>query len=187
MGLDNAGKTTFLEQIKHVYNKSTSVNPEKILPTVGMNIARIPMKQSSTQLTFWDLGGQTSLQVLWDKYFSECHCIVFVVDSTDPQRIEECATAFGIFRRDYLEKVITNPDIQGVPIITLCNKQDLPEHMEIHEIQRIFNRIAVKLEARDSKVMAVSALEGLGVTECVAWILDRVQKNSTDRPPRNSN
>ena len=37
----------------------------------------------------WDLGGQTVLRKIWEKYFSECHGIVYVVDGADPIRFEE--------------------------------------------------------------------------------------------------
>ena len=46
-------------------------------------------------INFWDLGGQKSLRSIWDKYFEEAHAVVFVVDSTDKDRIEECRESFG--------------------------------------------------------------------------------------------
>lgn len=41
------------------------MNPSKITTTVGLNIGKIDI--SGVQLSFWDLGGQTELQSLWDK------------------------------------------------------------------------------------------------------------------------
>ena len=34
-------------------------------------------------LRVWDVGGQHSLRRLWHSYYSSCHAIVFVIDSTD--------------------------------------------------------------------------------------------------------
>ena len=34
-------------------------------------------------LRVWDVGGQHSLRKLWQSYYSSCHAIVFVIDSTD--------------------------------------------------------------------------------------------------------
>lgn len=66
LGLDNAGKTTFLEQSKTRINKNyKGVNLNKITATVGLNIGRIDT--DGIILNFWDLGGQTELQTLWDK------------------------------------------------------------------------------------------------------------------------
>ena len=39
--------------------------------------------------------GQEELQALWDKYYSDCHAIVYVVDSGDRARLEETRDAFG--------------------------------------------------------------------------------------------
>jgi hypothetical protein len=50
--------------------------------------------------------------------------------------------------------------IEGVPVIMLANKQDVEGALKLHEIKEIFNQIAVQLEARDSKVLCVSALTG---------------------------
>ena len=63
-------------------------------------------------------GGQEELQSLWDKYYAECHAIIYVVDSVDVERIEESVIAF--------RKMITNEHLNGVPLLLLANKQDLP-------------------------------------------------------------
>jgi ADP-ribosylation factor related protein 1 len=42
----------------------------------------------------------------------------------------------------------------------LANKQDLPNSLKVEEIKEIFNKIALKLGARDSRVLPISALEG---------------------------
>ena len=42
----------------------------------------------------------------------------------------------------------------------LANKQDLPDAMAVEQIKEVFNKIAIHLDARDSRVMPVSALEG---------------------------
>lgn len=44
---------------------------------------------------FWDLGGQEELQSLWDKYYAECHGVIYVIDSTDEERLSESKEAFG--------------------------------------------------------------------------------------------
>ena len=58
IGLDNAGKTTFLEHVKSAHNQK-SMNLDKIVPTVGLNIAKVKRKEG--EFLFWDLGGQTRL------------------------------------------------------------------------------------------------------------------------------
>ncbi|KAJ3314814.1 ADP-ribosylation factor protein 3 [Boothiomyces sp. JEL0866] len=171
LGLDNAGKTTLLERIKFIYNKQKPM--QQIAPTVGLNVGKVNVH--SCRINFWDLGGQKQLQSIWEKYYHECHAIMFVVDSTDRERIEECKVT--------LEKVINNNIVEGVPVLMLANKQDVKGALKLQEIQEIFNQIAVALEARDSKVLCVSALNGDGVKEAVEWMYTRLQRNKQEKPP----
>ena len=76
------------------------------------------MDTDGVRLNFWDLGGQTELQALWDKYYSECHAIIYTVDSNDRERIEESKRCF--------DAMISNANIANVPLLVLANKQDLP-------------------------------------------------------------
>ncbi len=41
VGIDNAGKTTFLEKLKPTYSALPGLDPETILPTVGLNVGRV--------------------------------------------------------------------------------------------------------------------------------------------------
>ncbi|XP_042085529.1 ADP-ribosylation factor-related protein 1 isoform X3 [Ovis aries] len=96
LGLDNAGKTTFLEQSKTRFNKNyKGMSLSKITTTVGLNIGTVDVGKA--RLMFWDLGGQEELQSLWDKYYAECHGVIYVIDSTDEERLSESKQAFGMW------------------------------------------------------------------------------------------
>ena len=85
LGLDNAGKTTLLSQIKALYQPRSdgtpAPNPGKTVPTVGQNVATISLPDM--YLKIWDVGGQITMRNLWQSYYSSCHAIIFVVDSAD--------------------------------------------------------------------------------------------------------
>uniref|UniRef100_A0A7M4EF74 ADP-ribosylation factor-related protein 1 n=1 Tax=Crocodylus porosus TaxID=8502 RepID=A0A7M4EF74_CROPO len=116
LGLDNAGKTTFLEQTKIRFNRNyKGMSLSKITTTVGLNIGTIDV--GKVRLMFWDLGGQDELQSLWDKYYAESHGVIYIIDSTDEERLSESKRAF--------EKMITSEVLEGVPILVLANKQDV--------------------------------------------------------------
>lgn len=50
--------------------------------------------------------------------------------------------------------------VEGVPVLMLANKQDMPTALKLEQIKEIFNKIAERLGARDSRVLPISALEG---------------------------
>ncbi|MCJ1466396.1 ADP-ribosylation factor protein 3 [Pseudocyphellaria aurata] len=81
LGLDNAGKTTLLSSIKSLYLPHHPETSSKTVPTVGQNVSTIDLPDM--YLKIWDVGGQHALRNLWTRYYSSCHAIVFVVDSSD--------------------------------------------------------------------------------------------------------
>jgi ADP-ribosylation factor related protein 1 len=121
LGLDDSGKTTFLERVKSIFNDSIMPQPSKISPTVGMNIGKIDHRR--IRLIFWDVGGQAELQTLWDKYISECHAIIYIIDASNEERIEESEQAF--------RKVVAFDRVSQLPLLILFNKCD--EEKEIKE------------------------------------------------------
>lgn len=74
LGLDGAGKTTIL------YNmKSGSVIDT--IPTIGFNVETL--KFDKVQFMVWDVGGQTKIRALWKHYYEKTKGIIYVVDSSD--------------------------------------------------------------------------------------------------------
>ncbi len=67
------------------------LEPDKVLPTVGLNIGRFTAAQSP--VICWDLGGQAGLRSIWDKYYADSHAVMFVVDATDEARLDEAKHA----------------------------------------------------------------------------------------------
>lgn len=176
LGLDNAGKTTYLEATKTKFTKKyTAMNPNRITTTVGLNIGKIDV--DGIRLNFWDLGGQSELQSLWDKYYVECHAVIYIVDSSDRERVSDSKATF--------DRMIASEHLQGVPLLVLANKQDIPDCMGVHTVKPIFNQNAHLIGARDIMLMATSALNGDGVDEGIRWLVDCIKRNSAERPPRN--
>lgn len=57
---------TYLDAAKASMDKNyRRSNPHRVTSTVGLNVGKIETAGISIQ--FWDLGGQTELQTLWDK------------------------------------------------------------------------------------------------------------------------
>ena len=106
LGLDNAGKSTLLFQMKDNQYKDT-------VPTVGLNVEQI--KYRGMNFTLWDVSGQATR--LWKHYFDKINAIIFVIDSSDRDRIDRA--------REELQKVIEDLELSNAPILIFANKQDI--------------------------------------------------------------
>ncbi|GAY46883.1 hypothetical protein CUMW_100390, partial [Citrus unshiu] len=81
VGLDNSGKTTIVLKIN---GEDTSV----ISPTLGFNIKTITYQKYT--LNIWDVGGQRTIRSYWRNYFEQTDGLVWVVDSSDLRRLDDC-------------------------------------------------------------------------------------------------
>ncbi|XP_047372544.1 ADP-ribosylation factor-like protein 2 isoform X2 [Sciurus carolinensis] len=81
LGLDNAGKTTILK-------KFNGEDVDTISPTLGFNIKTL--EHRGFKLNVWDVGGQKSLRSYWRNYFESTDGLIWVVDSADRQRMQDC-------------------------------------------------------------------------------------------------
>ena len=81
LGLDNAGKTS----ITKAFNGEEI---DTISPTLGFNIKTLEYNDYS--LNLWDIGGQQTLRSYWRNYFEETDGLIWVVDSADTVRLNDC-------------------------------------------------------------------------------------------------
>ncbi|UJR21884.1 hypothetical protein I4U23_024956 [Adineta vaga] len=163
LGLDNAGKTTILYQMKHTEDYNT-------VPTVGFNVETIsPCRGIS--LTVWDVGGQDHLRTLWHHYFDNVDGLVFVIDSSDRQRLSLAkAELRGIYHHETMKYV---------PMVIVANKQDSHEALST-------NAILEKLELDQwthgpSDIVSCCALTGDGLTNAFTILAKMIRKQSKTR------
>lgn len=69
-----------------------------------------------------------------------------------------------------LDKMIANENLQGIPLLVLANKQDIPECMGVRDVKPIFNKNSHLIGKRDCMVMPVSALTGYVHSETSGFI-----------------
>ncbi|WVW80013.1 hypothetical protein I302_101986 [Kwoniella bestiolae CBS 10118] len=141
-----------LEKIKTMYNPTPGMPPEKIGPTVGQNIGKITLP--STELRFYDLGGQRDIRSIWPKYYDECHAVVFVVDACDQARLTENWEVF--------DEVLNSPRLLNLPLLLLANKQDSPTSLSVAEIRESFDAWQRARSNRDTEEEGKSKDKGKG-------------------------
>jgi ADP-ribosylation factor related protein 1 len=150
-----------LEQMKGIFKKMAGIPPDKIPPTIGLNIGKMDVNQC--QCMFWDLGGQLRMRDIWHKYYSEAHGLIFVIDSADPGRFEEAKQAFDAVR--------SHEELRGIPVLLVANKQDLPGAVSPEELERIFSWGGTT----PFRVQPVSCLTCEGIADGIRWEVEEAR------------
>lgn len=155
LGLDNAGKTTILK-------KFNGEDIDTISPTLGFNIKTL--EHRGFKLNIWDVGGQKSLRSYWRNYFESTDGLIWVVDSADRQRMEDC-------QRE-LQSLLVEERLAGATLLIFANKQDLPGALSSNAI-----REALELDSIRSHhwcIQGCSAVTGENLLPGIDWLLDDI-------------
>jgi len=155
LGLDNAGKTT-------IWKKFNGEDINTISPTLGFNIKSLEHK--GFQLNIWDVGGQKSLRSYWRNYFESTDGLVWVVDSADKMRLEDCKAE--------LHKLLQEERLGGASLLVFANKCDLPGALGAHEIKDILE--LDKIETHHWQIVGCSAVTGEHLLEGVDWVINDI-------------
>ena len=78
----------------------------------------------------WDVGGHDKLRPLWRSYTRCTDGIIFVVDSTKIDRLEEA-------KLELLKICKTVNKQSQIPVLILANKQDLPVALEVEKLENL--------------------------------------------------
>ena len=83
----------------------------------------------------WDIGGQKAIRPYWKNYYDNVDGMVFVVDSSDEERLKECV--------DELQALMGEEGLNKVPLLVFANKQDLTFALEPEEIMNSLNLMEI--------------------------------------------
>jgi len=142
VGLDNSGKSTIIN-----YLKPKQLAASQIVPTVGFRVDKIKSYHSRSvlnsniqfpslarlddrlNLTAFDMAGQSRYRSLWERYYVDCHGVIFVIDSCDSMRMAVAANE--------LHLMIQHPEMMAnsIPILILANKCDLPNARTVDQVK----------------------------------------------------
>ena len=157
VGLDNAGKTTILYQVKMGEVVQTT-------PTIGFNVETV--KRKNLSFSVWDVGGQDQIRGLWRHYFLNTAAVIFVVDSNDVNRLAESKAE--------LWKVLESPELENCLVLVFANKQDLPQAVSPDEV---VNRLELsQITGHLYHVVGCTAIEGKGLDEGFDWLADKLKE-----------
>ncbi|KAF8304785.1 ARF/SAR superfamily [Clavulina sp. PMI_390] len=155
LGLDNAGKTTILKRLN-----GDDIN--SVSPTLGFEIKTFI--HGKYTLNIWDVGGQRTLRPYWRNYFEQTDALVWVVDSADRMRMQDC--------KEELHSLLKEDRLAGASLLVLANKQDLDGAMTGPEISEALSLPAIR--SHNWRIMPCSAVSGRNVSEALDWIVNDV-------------
>ena len=150
VGLDNAGKTTIVKRLNGEDVSSVS-------PTLGFNIKTL--MYSGYAVNIWDVGGQKTLRSYWRNYYETTDGLVWVVDSADHRRLEDC--------KEELHALLSEEKLVGATLLILANKQDIPGAMSKEQVAQILN--LVNMKTRHWHIEGCSAVTGDGLLRGLDW------------------
>lgn len=155
LGLDAAGKTTILFKMK-------LGEVVQSIPTIGFNVETIEFK--NVKLNVWDVGGQDKIRPMWKHYYQNAEGLIFVVDSSDRNRIDKA--------REELHRMLAEEDLKDTVLLVFANKQDIA----VMDVKEVIDRLDLaSLKGRPWHCQGTSAISGQGLTEGMTWLVKKLQ------------
>jgi len=154
VGLQSAGKTTLLSAIsdgKLAAEKDT-------IPTIGLNTKKVT--KGSVTIKLWDIGGQPRFRPMWERYCRGVNSIVYVVDASDPSSF---ATS-----RDCLLDLIGKQALEGIPLLVLANKNDVPGAADEKVVAAALGLGSI--QDREVTCYSISAKKVVNIDATLQWL-----------------
>ena len=146
-GLEGSGKTSILNYIK---TNDCGVTE----PTALFNVESLALS-GSLNVSIRDFGGRAEYRGQWARSIEGGDAVLYTVDSSDTQRIEES--------RLELDKLLDKITYHKIPLLILANKQDLSTALPVDEIRSLFSDQLANQVTRLSGVYPTSAVSGEGI------------------------
>eukprot|EP00008_Paramoeba_atlantica_P005925 CAMPEP_0201481968 /NCGR_PEP_ID=MMETSP0151_2-20130828/6223_1 /ASSEMBLY_ACC=CAM_ASM_000257 /TAXON_ID=200890 /ORGANISM="Paramoeba atlantica, Strain 621/1 / CCAP 1560/9" /LENGTH=186 /DNA_ID=CAMNT_0047864413 /DNA_START=146 /DNA_END=706 /DNA_ORIENTATION=- len=156
LGLDASGKTTLLYRLKLGEVVTT-------VPTIGFNVERISYKKYSLLIS--DVGGQKALRKYWEDYTKDLSCLIYVIDSTDQERIEEA--------KEELFRLLELENLTEMYLLLYANKRN--KNKAALDIKEIEEKMELNRLANPWKVQPCNAITGEGLYEGLDWIVQALE------------
>lgn len=158
IGLQNAGKSSLVNVL------TTGSFHEDMIPTVGFNMRKVT--KGAVTIKMWDLGGQPRFRSLWERYCRGVEAIVYVVDAADHAAMDMATKE--------LHSLLERPSLDGIPLLVLGNKNDLPGALTT---QQLIERLELQSVAgREVCVYSISCKNSNNIDITLEWLTKHAKK-----------
>jgi ADP-ribosylation factor-like protein 8 len=159
VGLQYSGKTTFVNVL------ASGNYSEDLIPTVGFNMRKV--QKGNVSIKIWDIGGQPRFRGMWERYCRGVNVIVYMVDAANRDNLDAAASE--------LHQLMEKPQLQGIPVLVLGNKNDLPNALD-HDGMR--DRLNLEsIHDRDVACYSISCKNKTNIDVVLQWLQQRAKKN----------
>lgn len=159
LGLKGVGKTTLVDQIRRIF-LGLDRRRENVNPTRGLNVSRIVYW--GIRWRFWDLSGDRGFENIWRKYLESSDGLIFMLDSTDTEGIDESIKVLG----DLVDR--NNP----MPVLVLANKQDQEKAEDLDVIQKRIEELGIW----NVGLGGISAVNRDGILKKIEWLFGEIME-----------
>jgi hypothetical protein len=126
-GSYGAGKTQFVNSASEIETVSTEVDLAdtsgvKKTTTVAMDYGRLTFADTAQELNIFGTPGQDYMDFMWDVLSNGMQGMIFLVDSSAPDSLEEAKAILSRFDKT-------------VPLVVVANKQDYSPTISIAQIR----------------------------------------------------
>ncbi|MFX0090337.1 MAG: ADP-ribosylation factor family protein [Candidatus Hodarchaeota archaeon] len=162
LGLDAAGKTTFVKRLKL---------GEYIRVSTTMGINQEIVEIGKLKLRVLDLGGQETFRtVIWPEFVKDgADVVIFVIDANNHERL--------IQNEEELGKLFKVEKMRSSALCILANKQDLGKALPAGELMVRLGLVPSPVD-RSISVFPTSMVTGEGIDKVIEWIEREAQKTS---------
>jgi len=157
LGLDNAGKTTLLHKLKYGAIRS-------FVPTQRAQLEEIVL--GNVKFCTWDLGGHRQVRNLWKDYYFDADAIIFLVDSSDTERMLEA--------KEELHCLLKDSDLNDTLFVVLGNKTDLPSSLTQQQLIEALELSSFMKEAQSLQIFMCSLINDTGYQSAFQWLSNKL-------------
>uniref|UniRef100_A0A4W5KTB2 ADP-ribosylation factor-like 8A n=1 Tax=Hucho hucho TaxID=62062 RepID=A0A4W5KTB2_9TELE len=167
VGLQYSGKTTFVNVI------ASGQFSEDMIPTVGFNMRKITKGNNTSNVLMMSWTCYVRLRPrfrsMWERYCRGVSAIVYMVDAADPEKIEAS--------KNELHNLLDKPQLQGIPVLVLGNKRDIPGALDEKELIERMNLSAI--QDREICCYSISCKEKDNIDITLQWLIQHSRTRRT--------
>ncbi|KAG1784820.1 P-loop containing nucleoside triphosphate hydrolase protein [Suillus plorans] len=162
VGLQASGKTSFVNVI------GSGQWSEDVVPTIAFNYRKV--RKGAVTLKIWDVAGQPKFRSMWERYCNGVDALVYVVllSSNADGYLQQEKFDTACFE---LHQLLAQPNLTGVPLLVLGNKNDIPSHASVKDLIRDLQ--LDKIQDRPVSCYSCSMKSQHNLDIVLRWLSDR--------------